>query len=51
MYGIDEFLLNFHLKSLHHLRKTAKQLGKHLSNIIEGCLWLTSSRGWKTEVY
>ena len=51
MYEIDEFLLNFHLKSLHHLRKTVKQLGKHLKNIIEGRLWLSSSPGWKTEIY
>ena len=51
MYEIDEFLLNFHLKSLHHLRKTVKQLGKHIKNIIEGRLWLSSSPGWKTEIY
>ena len=51
MYEIDEFLLNFHLKSLHHLRKTVKQLGKHIKNIIEGRLWLSSSSSWKTETY
>ena len=51
MYEIDEFLLNFHLKSLHHLRKTVKQLGKHLKNIIKGRLWLSSSLGWMTEIY